>query len=369
MASSWRSTVPMDPSGPECRHAAPERKPATPAPPRNSETQRPVPHQAPDRCPRMRRKSRRSERSIQGSNRPRNKPRNRHNTGAAGSSPGTERAATGASAAQTAGGRRSQSTGCPTAPDPAGFALGGADPASASGAVGRSDDRASVSGPTPGQSAGRPERAPSRLTGRGQRCAKGPSGSARVSGGFPNEPATRRRSPAGRAGRHRGRSAVSRCAAASQSARRGPTGRCRIATRGADVPARADDPGALRRHARRSGSSPGAAKARWVFAARSPARNRPSGYRTFASGPTGHGGCGDHRGPTRSPGRFRYQPPGPRWLSHRDHADDPPGRQPEVYRLPADRRQPQRDDHACLRRWPPGDLGPRLSAALDRQRG
>ena len=38
-------------SGPECRHAAPERKPATPAPPRNSETQRPVPHQAPDRVP------------------------------------------------------------------------------------------------------------------------------------------------------------------------------------------------------------------------------------------------------------------------------------------------------------------------------
>jgi hypothetical protein len=190
--------------------------------------------------------------------------------GAAGSSPGTERAATGASAAQTAGGRRSQSTGCPTAPDPAGFALGGADPASASGAGGRSDGAASVSAPTPRQSAGRSERAPSSLAGRGQRCAKGPSGSARVSGGFPNEPATRRRSPAGRAGRHRGRSAVSRCAAASRSARRGPTGRCRIATRGADVPARADDPGALRRHARRSGSSPGAAKARWVFSARSP---------------------------------------------------------------------------------------------------
>jgi collagen type I/II/III/V/XI/XXIV/XXVII alpha len=247
-------------------------------------------------------------------------------TGAAGSSPGTERAATGASAAQTAGGRRSQSTGCPTAPGPAGFALGGADPASATGAGGRFDGAASVSAPTPRQSAGQPERARSSLAWRGQRCAKGPSGAARVSGGFPDEPATRRRSPAGRTGRHRWRSAVSRSAAASRSARRGPTGRWRITTHGADVPARADDPGALRRHARRSGSSPGAAKARWVFSARPPARNRPSGCRTFASGPTGHGGCGDHRGPTRSPWRFRYQPPGPRWLSHRDHADDPPGR-------------------------------------------
>jgi hypothetical protein len=30
------------------------------------------------------------------------------------------------------------------------------------------------------------------------------------------------------------------------------------------------------------------------------------------------------------------------------------------YRLPADRRQPQRNDHACLWRWPPGGLGPRV---------
>jgi hypothetical protein len=143
-------------------------------------------------------------------------------TGAAGSSPGTERAATGASAAQTAGGRRSQSTGCPTAPGPAGFALGGADPASATGAGGRSDGAASVSAPTPRQSAGQPERARSSLAWRGQRCAKGPSGAARVSGGFPDEPATRRRSPAGRTGRHRWRSAVSRSAAASRVSQAGP---------------------------------------------------------------------------------------------------------------------------------------------------
>jgi hypothetical protein len=277
-------------------------------------------------CPRMRRKSRRSERSIQGSNRPRNKPRNRHNNRR--SRIVTRHRKSGNRSISGADSRR------PT------LAINRVSHSARSSRVrprrrrpgfrqrgGRSIRwPASVSAPTPRQSAGQPERACSSLAGRGQRCAKGPSGSARVSGGFRNEPATRRRSPAGRAGRHRGRSAVPRSAAASQSARRGPTGRWRIATRGADVPARADDPGALRRHARRSGSSPGAAKARWVFAARPPARNRPSGCRTFASGPTGHGGCGDHRGPTRSPGRFRYQPPGPRWLPHRDHADDPPGR-------------------------------------------
>jgi hypothetical protein len=215
--------------------------------------------------------------------------------GAAGSSPGTERAATGASAAQTAGGRRSQSIGRPTTPGPAGFALGGADPASASGAGGRCDGAASVSAPTPHQSAGQPERACSSHAGRGQRCAKGLSGSARVSGGFPNEPATRRRSPAGRAGRHRGRSAVSRCAAASRSARRGSTGRCRIATRGADVP----------RPRRRSRGLP---------AARPPQRQQP----------------GSHKGPVG----LRSPPPCPRPAVRLPHIRKRANRSPWMRRPP-----------------------------------
>jgi hypothetical protein len=206
-------------------------------------------------------------------------------TGAAGSSPGTERAATGAPAAQTAGGRRSQSTGCPTAPDPAGFALGGTDPASAGWTVGRSHDRASVNGPTTGQSAGRSEWAPGRLTGRGQRGAKGPSGSARVSGGFPNEPATRRRSPPPVAPGVTAGDLPYRGAPPQA----GQPGGARPAAAGSLPVAPTFPPaqtiqGPSGGTPRRSGSSPGAAKARWVFAARSPARDRPSGYRTFASG-------------------------------------------------------------------------------------
>jgi hypothetical protein len=189
-------------SGPECRHAAPGTQAGNPCAPQELGNTTPgAPSGAGPRAPECGASPAAANDPSRAATDPATSPATGTTTGAAGSSPGTERAATGASAAQTAGGRRSQSTGCPAAPGPAGFALGGADPASASGAGGRSDDRASVSAPTPRQSAGRPERACSSLARRGQRCAKGPSGSARVSGGFRNEPATRRRSPAARAGR------------------------------------------------------------------------------------------------------------------------------------------------------------------------
>jgi hypothetical protein len=357
-------------SGPECRHAAPERKPATPAPPRNSETQRPVPHQAPDRvppnaaqvppqrtirpgqqqtpqqAPQQAQQPAQQDLHQAQKERQQEHQRRRQQEADARNQPGVPQRQI----------QQGSPLEAPTRLPPAGRSV---DPMTAppSTAQPRGNPPVGPSGPPaalPAEASGVPRGHPVPPVYPGGSPTSLPPAGARppVAPGVTAGDLPYRGAPpqAGQPGGARPAAAGSLPVAPTfppAQTIQGPSG----GTPAAAAAARE------------------AAKARWVFAARSPARDRPSGYRTFASGPTGHGGCGDHRGPTRSPGRFRYQPPGPRWLSHRDHADDPPGRQPEVYRLPADRRQPQRDDHACLRRWPPGDMGPRLSAALDRQRG
>jgi hypothetical protein len=314
-------------SGPECRHAAPERKPATPAPPRNSETQRPVPHQAPDRvppnaaqvppqrtihpgqqqtpqqAPQQAQQPAQQDRHQAQKERQQEHQRRRQQEADARNQPGVPQR-------QVQQGSPSEA---PTRLPPAGRAV---DPTTVppSAPQPRVSPPAVPSAPAaalPGEASGAPRAHPVPPVYLGGSATSLPPAGARPplapgvsAGDLPYRGPPQQASQPGGARPAAGGSLPMAPTFPPALTVQGPSG---------GTPAAA----AVAREPQRPGGSSQPAP---------PARDRPAGYRTFAGGPTGHGGCGDHRGPTRSPWRFRYQPPGPRWLSHRDHADDPPGR-------------------------------------------